>query len=106
MIGDVYIMVPPEFIYVSSESFSQSIQTIRQENSQKQKSGYHKRTIQIDLVFNGMDEINGYKVESPIHTDGFDSNGNEIHSGYHYIDGLRPLLAEFKCTPFLPITNE
>ena len=106
MIGDVYIMVPPEFIYVSSESFSQSIQTIRQENSQKQKSGYHKRTIQIDLVFNGMDEINGYKVQSPIHTDGFDSNGNEIHSGYHYIDGLRPLLAEFKCTPFLPITNE
>ena len=48
MIGDVYIMVPPEFIYVSSESFSQNIQTLRQENSQKQKTGYHKRTIQID----------------------------------------------------------
>ena len=100
MIGDVSLMIPPEFIYVSSESFSQNIQTLRQENSQKQKTGYHKRTIQIDLIFNGMDEINGYKVESPIHEDGTE----QTH--YYYVDGLRTLLAEFKCTPFLPIEND
>ena len=99
-IGDVYIMVPPEFIYVSSESFSQQIQTLRQENSQKQKTGYHKRTLQIDLVFNGMDEINGYKVPSPAHKD----DGRT--TTHYYVDGLRTLLAQFKCTPFLPIVNE
>jgi hypothetical protein len=100
-IGDVYIMIPPEFIYVSSESYSQNVQTIRQENSQKQKTGYHKRTISIDLVFNGMDEINGYKVAGPLHKDGKDKTTN-----YYYIDGLRQLLAQFKYTPFLPVVND
>lgn len=92
LIGDTYFMIPPEFIMVSSESTSQSIVTLRQENTQKIKSGYHKRTILIDLVFNGLEQINGYKVEGP--------------EGYYYVDGLRQLLAQFKCTPFLPITNE
>jgi len=99
-IGDVRMMIPPEFIYVSSESFSQNIQTLRQENSQKQKTGYHKRTIQIDLVFDGMDEINGYKVPGPAHKDG------DKYSNFYYVDGLRPLLAQFKLTPFLPVRNE
>lgn len=105
MIGDVYIMVPPEFINIQSESFSQNVQILRQENTQKQKTGYHKRTILIDLVFNGMDEINGYKVPGPTHQDGYDDKGNPIYSNYYYVDGLRTLLAEFKLTPFLPITN-
>ena len=100
MIGDVFIMVPPEFIYVASESFSQNVQTLRQENSQKQKTGYHKRIIKIDLVFDGPDEINGYKVPAPTHKD-----GDKI-SNYYYVDGLRTLFAQFKYTPFLPIRNE
>lgn len=91
-IGDTYFMIPPEFIMVTSEATSQPIVTLRQENSQKSKSGYHKRTIMIDLVFNGTDQINGYKVEGP--------------EGSYYVDGLRQLLAQFKCTPFLPIINE
>lgn len=99
-IGDVRMMIPPEFIYVSSESFSQNIQTLRQENSQKQKTGYHKRTIQIDLVFDGVDEINGYKVPSPVHKDG------DKYSNFYYVDGLRTLLAQFKLTPFLPLRND
>ena len=95
-IGDSYFMIPPEFIMITSESTSQSIVTLRQENTQKQKSGYHRRTIMIDLVFNGIDQINGFRVEGPESVDGKD----------YYIDGLRPLMAQFKCTPFLPITNE
>ena len=91
-IGDTYFMIPPEFIMVTSEATSQSIVTLRQENTQKIKSGYHKRTLLIDLVFNGVDQLNGYKVEGP--------------EGYYYVDGLRQLLAQFKCTPFLPISNE
>ena len=92
LIGDTYFMIPPEFIAVTSEATSQSIVTLRQENTQKMKSGYHKRTIMIDLVFNGIEQLNGYKVNGP--------------EGIYYVDGLRQLLAQFKCTPFLPITNE
>jgi len=91
-IGDVWFMIPPEFIMVQSESITQKISTLRQENTQKSKSGYHRRNIIIDLVFHGHDSINGFKVVGP--------------EGYYYVDGLRQLFAEFKCTPFLPITNE
>lgn len=91
MLGDSCFIVPPEFISITSESSSQSIVTLRQENSQKIKTGYHKRTIIIDLVFHGVNQINGFKVESP--------------EGFYYVDGLRQLLAQFKCTPFLPIVN-
>jgi cell wall-associated NlpC family hydrolase len=92
LIGDTYFMIPPEFIAVTSEATSQSIVTLRQENTQKMKAGYHKRTIMIDLVFNGIEQLNGYPVEGP--------------EGTYYVDGLRQLLAQFKCTPFLPISNE
>lgn len=91
-IGDSCFMIPPEFIMVTSESPTQVINTLRQENSQKMKSGYHKRTILIDLVFNGMNQLNGYPVEGP--------------EGIYYVDGLRSILAQFKCTPFLPIISE
>lgn len=91
-IGDTYFMIPPEFIMVSSESPSQSLVTLRQENTQKIKSGYHKKTILIDLVFSDINQLNGYPVEGP--------------EGIYYVDGLRQLLAQFKCTPFLPISNE
>jgi beta-N-acetylglucosaminidase len=97
LIGDSYFMIPPEFIAVTSEASPQSIVTLRQENTQKLKSGYHKRTIMIDLIFNGSEQLNGYKVKGP------EVNGD---NGYYYMDGLRQLLAQFKCTPFLPITNE
>lgn len=91
-IGDTNFMIPPEFIMVNAESTSQSIVMLRQENTQKKKSGYHRRIILIDLVFNGTQQLNGYPVNGP--------------EGIYYVDGLRQLLAQFKCAPFLPIVNE
>ena len=107
LIGDTYFMIPPEFIMVNSEATSQSIVTLRQENTQKEKSGYHKRIILIDLVFNGIEQLNGYRVEAP-HIVKKNDDGTIIYDneGYYYVDGLRQLLAQFKCTPILPITNE
>lgn len=107
LIGDTYFMIPPEFIMVNSEATSQSIVTLRQENTQKEKSGYHKRIILIDLVFNGIEQLNGYRVKAP-HIVKKNDNGTVIYDneGYYYVDGLRQLLAQFKCTPILPITNE
>lgn len=90
-LGDCCFVIPPQAISIMSESNSQELVTLRQENTQKIKSGYSKRTISIELVFHGYNQINGYKVESP--------------EGYYYVDGLRQLLAQFKCTPFLPIEN-
>lgn len=90
-IGDSSFVIPPQAISIMSESTSQQMVTLRQENTQKIKNGYSKRVINVELVFHGYNQINGYKVESP--------------EGYYYVDGLRQLLAQFKCTPFLPIKN-
>ncbi|MEG1870690.1 MAG: baseplate hub protein, partial [Peptostreptococcaceae bacterium] len=92
-IGDCHFVIPPEFISVNSSSTHESIQGIRQSGSTYIKNGYIKKDIQISLVLNGMDQINGYEVESPI-------NGVKYH-----VDGLRALLSQFKFTPFLPIKN-
>lgn len=91
-LGDTMFMVPPEFIMVTSESTTMPVVTLRQENTQKERHGHSRRTILVDLVFNNLDQINGFKVPGP------DKD--------YYVDGLRPLLAEFKVTPFLPITND
>jgi hypothetical protein len=90
-LGDCYFMIPPEFIMITSESTSTPLVTLRQENTMKEKHGKRRRTILIDLVFNSLEQINGFKVEGP------DKD--------YYVDGLRPLLAQFKTTPFLPIKN-
>ena len=90
-LGDCTFVIPPQAISITSESNGQELITLRQENTQKIKHGYSKRTISIELVLHGHNQINGYKVESP--------------EGYYYVDGLRQLLAQFKCTPFLPIEN-
>lgn len=90
-LGDCSFVIPPQAISIISESNGQEMVTLRQENTQKIKNGYSKRTISIELVFHGHNQINGYQVEGP--------------EGYYYVDGLRQLLAQFKCTPFLPIEN-
>ena len=101
LIGDSWFMIPPEMIMVSSESNANTVTTLRQENRMKTKNGYHNRIIQISMVFNGYDEINGFKVKGPVHDD-----GNGVYTDICYVDGLRQLLAQFKYTPFLPISNE
>lgn len=100
-IGDSTFVIPPEFIMVTCESSTSQIVTLRQENTQKEKHGHHKKIILIDLVFSDIDQINGYKVPAPKHKD-----SNKEYSEVYYVDGLRQLLAQIKCTPFLPITNE
>ena len=99
-LGDAEFVIPPEFIMVTSDSTSTQIVTLRQENTQKEKHGHHRKTVLIDLVFSSIDQINGFKVPAPRHRD---SSGD--FSDYYYVDGLRQLLAEFKCTPFLPVRN-
>lgn len=91
-IGDCYFVIPPEFVTVSTNSSSNSIQALRQSGSIQVKHGYAQKEIQVNLVLNGMNQINGYEVNSP-----FDYK-------YH-VDGLRTLISQFKYTPFVPIEN-
>jgi len=93
-IGDCSLVIPPEFISVRTSSTTDSVVSIRQEGSTKVKHGYSRREIVVQFVFNGYEQINGYEVESP------------FPKSPYYVDGLRPLLAQFKCTPFLPVVND
>lgn len=91
-IGDCYFVLPPEFISAATSTSNEEIQGIRQSGSIKIKNGYSKKEIQVSLILNGMDQINGYKVTAPV-------------GRYYYVDGLRNLLSQFKYTPFVPIEN-
>lgn len=91
-IGDFFAVIPPEFISVTTKSTDKSIQPLRQTGSTKIENGYSKKDIQISLVLNGMDQINGYKVDGPMDYS-------------YYVDGLRNLIVQMKFTPFVPVEN-
>lgn len=92
-IGDTVLMIPPTFIGVFNNGKVQEVSNIRQNGTTKVNQGFNQRTVILTLFFCGVDQINGYKVESPHGSKKF------------YVDGLRPLLAQFRSTPFLPIQN-
>lgn len=91
-IGDVQFKIPPEFISVSESTPSDSVNSLRQRGSLKVRRGYTRRSITIQLFIDGEEQINGYKVDAP------EKN--------YFVDGLRPLFAQFLTTPFVSITNE
>lgn len=93
-IGDVQLVVPPEFIKVSREGNVNQRGLIRQTESLKFKNGQSMTQIDIQLWFTNLEEINGFRMASPM-------PGQE-----YFMDGLRPLIAQFKRQPFLPIVNE
>lgn len=93
-IGDVQLVVPPEFIRVYRDGNMNTKGMIRQRDSLKYKNGQSRTQIEIQLWFTDLQQINGFQVESPISTQKY------------FMDGLRPLIAQFKRMPFLPIVNE
>lgn len=91
-IGDCMFAIPPEFISVTSTSGYKSIQAMRQSGSIKSGHGYSQSEIIVNIPINKLEQINGIEVESP-----FTNN--------YFLDGLRPLIAQFKATPFVPVVN-
>jgi hypothetical protein len=91
-LGDCYFVIPPEFINTTTKTTSDSIQGVRQSGSMHIKNGYSRKEIQANLLMNGMNQINGYEVDSPF-------------GKPYYVDGLRNLISQFKYTPFLPVEN-
>lgn len=77
-IGDTEFYVPPTAISVHRQMKNQRMPILRARNSMVRESGYFDRVIELTLFFPDMDTIN---LE------------------------LRPLLAQVKKSPFLPIEN-
>lgn len=92
ILGDCFLVLPPEFISITRHSSNDSISGVRKDGSVHIKHGYASKDVQFNLVLNGMNQINGYKVKSPF-------------GGYYYVDGLRNLIAQFKLTPFVTVLN-
>ena len=93
-IGDSCFYVPPSYISVSEISNTVREPGIRMSTSVKLKHAYSSVDINIEMYFNGDEQINGFKVESPF------SGVN------YYVDGLRPFIAQCKLSPIMPVENE
>lgn len=89
-IGDCCFEIPPEYISVTSTNDGESFNENRFANIGQSKKQNIRREIFVNLMTNGINQVNGYKVESP-----FDFK--------YYVDGLRNLICQFKYTPFVPI---
>ena len=92
-IGDCIFRVPPTQINVRQTDNINIYQGLRQRNAVLTKSGYTQTEITVQLWFNDLADINGIEVAGP--------GGRK-----YYMDGLRPMIAQFRRTPILPVFNE
>jgi hypothetical protein len=78
-IGTVYFKIPPMQISITEEKHNFRYNSLRSKGETVVTSGRSTIRIDLDIIFNGIDDINSK---------------------------LRSLLAQFKTSPFLPIENE
>ena len=78
-IGTVSLVVPPSQIAISDVKNNFTYSTMRARGDITLQSGHTVKAIELDMIFHDLDTIN---------------------------NKLRPLLAQLKCTPFIPIENE
>lgn len=93
-IGDVMLTIPPLAIEVNRSSSIQKVKTLRTKSSMIIKGGSSATTLTMQLYFHDLESINGHKVKM-----------HKEKDRYYYMDGLRPLIAQFKKAPFVPIDN-
>jgi len=95
-IGDVMLNVPPLSIKMARMGNIEKIKTLRTQSSMMKGVGSANTTLQMELYFHGLEDINGKKEKA------YNIKGEQF---YYYMDGLRTLIAQFKKAPFLPIDN-
>lgn len=98
-IGDVILTIPPTAIDVNKTSNISKIKTLRTKSSVLVNRGQTLTTLSMDLYFHDLESINGKKYPWK------KEYGKGEEAKYFYVDGLRPLLAQFAKAPFLPIDN-
>ena len=77
-IGTVYLRIPPVQISISNEAHTYRFSGLRMPGEVTLSSGRSTTRVNLDIVFTGLDDIN---------------------------NRLRPLIAQYKTTPFLPIES-
>lgn len=99
-IGDCELVIPPSAITIVNQKTTKNIPSIRSKGSSKSQTGHGDVMIQLSVYFSGEEVING----TPITSDNL--LGYKVPKGEtYYVNGLRPLIAQFMRTPFLPIEN-
>ena len=96
MIGDTFMLIPPESIRNITQVNYERIPNMRSKGTMAKQMGQNEHMLELTLYFYGEDGINGipYKHTFP--------NGKQQT---YYMNGLRSLIAQFKLTPYLPIEN-
>lgn len=104
-IGDCRFRVPPLAIEVQQSNVSQRIAPLRTKGSLQSQPGHTIVRIRVELFFNGIDDINGHEVKQEVWEES--DGGKKVIDLPHpyYLDGLRPLIAQFQSFPFLPVRN-
>ena len=97
-IGDVFLPIPPTGIKMDRIYQGKKVQTMRTSSSLQMNVGSSRNILTLNIYFANLEDINGKKVPGYIAEDG--------RLVDYYMDGLRPLIAQFKKAPFLPIDNE
>jgi 3D (Asp-Asp-Asp) domain-containing protein len=99
-IGDCELLIPPSSIRITDQKTTKNIPGLRSKGSSKSQTGHGDTLIELTVYFTGEETINGTPITSK------NNLGYKIPPGKtYYINGLRPLIAQFMRTPFLPIEN-
>lgn len=97
-IGDVMVSIPPLSIQVNKTFKVEKVKTMRSKSSLQKNVGRVTTAITMTLYFHDLENLNGFETKG--YTD------PDLGEVVYHMDGLRPLLAQFKKAPFLPIDNE
>lgn len=98
VIGDVAFFVPPVNIRMQTYTHSERMPLLRARGSATKTEQRMNRILSMDIFFNEDRGINGYAYNTVLN----DANKTPIT---YSINGLRAIVAMFKLTPFLPISN-
>ena len=97
-IGDVLLTIPPLNIRMDKQYLTTQVETMRAKTPLQKQVGSTRNVLTMQLYFSSTEDINGYE------TKGYTTEDGEVVP--YYLDGLRPLIAQFYKAPFLPIDNE
>lgn len=103
-IGDCTFMIPPLSIKVDTMAHNSKVKALRSKSSIQTQTGHSTRIITIELFFSDAEQVNGYIVDDPKLNPLIESPSYVKQTWYR--NGLRPLIAQFKRAPFLPIENK
>lgn len=99
-IGDVFLPIPPTAIRMDKQYQTKKLDVMRSKTSLQTGVGNVRNVLHLDIYYANLEDVNG------IETTRYSYKRNDGSLAPYYMDGLRPLIAQFQKAPFLPIDNE